>query len=308
MAAEHAQDTTRLDLTVPTVEALIALRADVAKAKPARRAQTRHAGPNASNIRGRGMEYAESRAYVPGDDARHIDWRLTARTGRAHTKLFQAETERLTVVVADTSASLFFGSRQRFKSVQAARIAAGVIWRAVLDGDRVGLVVPGHAAAPRRFGTGMRGALPLMHALVEAYAQPGAPDTGVWTKQLAGLRNVLRHGARMVVIADVHTVASVPAERWLMFHGVEVHVVLVVDAFEQLPPAKTLPVKLSAKRALLPLESTAAADRWQDHFSAPVAAFQASAQGLGVHVHVVRTDDDATAWLQYFNAPQAHVA
>ena len=80
------------------------------------------------------MEYAESREYVAGDDARHIDWRLTARTGRAHTKLFQAERERLSLIVADTSPALYFGTRVRFKSVQAARASAVAAWAAVRDG------------------------------------------------------------------------------------------------------------------------------------------------------------------------------
>ncbi|TGP40975.1 DUF58 domain-containing protein, partial [bacterium M00.F.Ca.ET.229.01.1.1] len=88
-------------------------------------------------LRGRGMEYAESREYVAGDDARHIDWRVTARTGRAHTKLFQAERERVSLIVADTSPALYFGTRVRFKSVQAARAGAVAAWSAQRRGVRV---------------------------------------------------------------------------------------------------------------------------------------------------------------------------
>ena len=83
------------------------------------------------------MEYAESREYAIGDDARHIDWRLTARSGKPHTKLFQAERERLTLIVADTAPALYFGTRVRFKSVQAARAGAIAAWAAVRDGDRI---------------------------------------------------------------------------------------------------------------------------------------------------------------------------
>src|SRR3546814_11310880 len=74
------------------------------------------------------MEYAESREYAHGDDARHIDWRLTARSGKPHTKLFRAERERLTLLVADTAPALYFGTRVRFKSVQAARAGAVAAW------------------------------------------------------------------------------------------------------------------------------------------------------------------------------------
>ena len=87
----------------PTLPELIALRALALGRRGARRGRHGVQGHALSNLRGRGMEYAESREYAQGDDARHIDWRLTARSGRTHTKLFQAERERLTLIVADTS-------------------------------------------------------------------------------------------------------------------------------------------------------------------------------------------------------------
>ena len=80
---------------VPTLPELIALRGLVQGRRGARRGHHGVQGHALSSLRGRGMEYAESREYAQGDDARHIDWRLTARSGRTHTKLFQAERERL---------------------------------------------------------------------------------------------------------------------------------------------------------------------------------------------------------------------
>src|SRR5690606_22834527 len=104
------------DGVIPTVRELVGLRATVTGRRAARRGS--HGGGQAlSPMRGRGMEYAESREYAAGDDARHIDWRVTARTGRAHTKLYQAERERLSLIVADTAPGLYFGTRVRFKSV-----------------------------------------------------------------------------------------------------------------------------------------------------------------------------------------------
>jgi len=98
-------------------------------------------GPYLSKIKGRGMEFAEVRPYQPGDDVRHIDWRVTARSGKPHTKLFREERERPVILVLDQSRSMFFGSRKRLKSVQAARLAALIGWRAILSGDRVGGVL-----------------------------------------------------------------------------------------------------------------------------------------------------------------------
>src|SRR5690606_31158752 len=122
------------DGVVPTLAELTALRAVAAARRPPRQGRLAGAGRAPSPVRGRGMEYAESREYAPGDEVRHIDWRVTARGGRPHTKMFQAERERLTLVVADTAPALYFGTRVRFKSVQAARAAAIAAWVAVRDG------------------------------------------------------------------------------------------------------------------------------------------------------------------------------
>ncbi|MCA1714226.1 MAG: DUF58 domain-containing protein, partial [Gammaproteobacteria bacterium] len=84
------------DGITPRLAELIALRGATQGRRPPRRGRHGVSGQALSPLRGRGMEYAESRAYALGDDARHIDWRLTARSGKPHTKLFQAERERLT--------------------------------------------------------------------------------------------------------------------------------------------------------------------------------------------------------------------
>ncbi|MBC7990878.1 MAG: DUF58 domain-containing protein, partial [Luteimonas sp.] len=125
------------DGLAPTLAELVALRAVAQGRRPPKRGRHGISGHALSPMRGRGMEYAESREYAIGDDARHIDWRLTARSGRAHTKLFQAERERLTLIVADTAPALYFGTRVRFKSVQAARAGAIAAWASVRDGDRI---------------------------------------------------------------------------------------------------------------------------------------------------------------------------
>ena len=91
---------------VPTLAELVALRAVAAARRAPRQGRLAGAGRAPSPLRGRGMEYAESREYAPGDEVRHIDWRVTARSGRAHTKVFQAERERLTLLVASDAGYL----------------------------------------------------------------------------------------------------------------------------------------------------------------------------------------------------------
>ena len=99
------------------------------------------AGDYQAAVKGRGMEYDESRPYQAGDEIRHIDWRVTARTGKAHTKLFREERERPVWLWIDFRAPMFFATRGRFKSVLAAELAALFAWTAARQGDRVGGMV-----------------------------------------------------------------------------------------------------------------------------------------------------------------------
>ena len=94
-----------------------------------------------SRNKGRGMEFDEVRHYQTGDDIRAIDWRVTARTGKTHTKLFREELERPVLIATDLSASMHFGSQLLFKSIQAAHLASLVAWHAKNRGDRLGGIV-----------------------------------------------------------------------------------------------------------------------------------------------------------------------
>lgn len=103
--------------------------------------QGQMSGNYLSRSKGRGMEFDEVRHYQTGDDIRAIDWRVTARTGKTHTKLFREELERPVLIATDLSASMHFGSQLLFKSVQAAHLASLVAWHAKNRGDRLGGIV-----------------------------------------------------------------------------------------------------------------------------------------------------------------------
>jgi uncharacterized protein (DUF58 family) len=98
-------------------------------------------GLHASRMRGRGLDFEEVRAYRPGDDVRTIDWRVTARTGQAHTRVYNEERDRPALVVVDQRLAMFYGTRLNLKSVTAAEAAALAAWRVFRSGDRVGTVV-----------------------------------------------------------------------------------------------------------------------------------------------------------------------
>ena len=98
-------------------------------------------GQHESNRKGRGMNFSEVRQYQAGDDIRSIDWRVTARTGKAHTKLFSEEREQPVILFLDLSSSMIFGSTLLLKSVQLAHFASQLCWLTVAQKDRIGAVI-----------------------------------------------------------------------------------------------------------------------------------------------------------------------
>jgi uncharacterized protein (DUF58 family) len=293
------------DGITPTLAELVALRASALGRRPPKRGRHGISGHALSPLRGRGMEYAESREYAIGDDARHIDWRLTARSGKPHTKLFQAERERLTLIVADTAPALYFGTRVRFKSVQAARAGAIAAWAAVRDGDRIAALRGSIKEAPVPPAAGPRGALRVLDALVRWYAQPPADDAGL-TIALDHARRLLRPGSRLVLLADPASVAEVPPQRWpaLTMHN-EVIVLLLSDPLEHDPPQAALPFQSAQHRLELDLATAAQRQRWRNEFVAPIEAAHAQLPARGVRVQLLSSDAPSESWLPLLGPARA---
>lgn len=105
------------------------------------RVRTVLGGKHASKLRGRGLDFEEVRNYVPGDDIRNIDWKVTARTQKTHSRVYSEEKEKPTLIVVDQSKSMFFGSQKKTKSVVAAELAALTAFKVLKEGDRVGGIV-----------------------------------------------------------------------------------------------------------------------------------------------------------------------
>ena len=101
----------------------------------------RQGGAYLSSFKGRGMEFDESRMYLPGDDIRSMDWKVTARTNQPHTKVFREERERPVLLWLDLNPSMFFATRGAFKSVVATQAASLLAWSTVSGNDRLGALV-----------------------------------------------------------------------------------------------------------------------------------------------------------------------
>lgn len=208
-AVTAPQKTAADEATRVTVEALLRQRHHVRRfgLNARLKATSAISGLHGSRFRGRGMDYAESRIYEPGDDIRNMDWRVTARTGKPHTKMFAEERERPVIFLVDANPSMKFGTRSQFKSVAAAKSASLLAWSVVNNGDRVGVMSfgPGGIHFQKPAG-GKRGMMHLIQHLVQADNSTDAdsPQRETLAAALKSLRSLVRPGSMVVILSDFH--------------------------------------------------------------------------------------------------------
>ena len=160
-------------------------------------------GGSVSRRLGRGLDFAEVREYQPGDDVRMIDWKVTARSGKAHTKLFVEERERPVLLVVDFRASMRFGTRGMYKSVLAARLAALLGWCAVASHDRVGgFVFTDDWHSEIRPQAGRRGLMALFRAIHHSQLRIPTRGGDQLAKSLGRLRHGVHSGSTVVLLSD----------------------------------------------------------------------------------------------------------
>lgn len=284
-------------MKLPQLDELIALRgtAQGLTLHGQRPAQALWLGGHRSAQRGRGLEFEEVRPYVAGDDPRSIDWRVTARRGKPHTKLFREERERPVWLLVDLHAGMFFGSRRQLKSGLAVRAAALLAWVAALGGDRVGAVIVGEQA-PRVLPPRSReaGVLPLLEALLEMQpASPGQPGAANSDEALRLLAPLVHPGSLVLAISDFARLDEQAGSRWsaLCAHS-ECRLFWITDALE----ANGLPA--GRFRAGLPgklwtLDGARARAPWQQAWQAREARLGALATQLALPVMRLDTADAA---------------
>lgn len=239
-------------------------------------------GSHRGSHRGRGLEFEEVRPYAPGDDVRSIDWRVTARRGRVHTKLFREERERPVWLVVDLQPGLFFGSRLQTKAALALRAAALLAWTAAAGGDRVGAVIRNGAEArclaPRSREAGVLRILTELVALQPR--QPAAPQPQNLREALGLLRPLLHPGSLVLSLSDFADAGGTGQAPWssLAAHA-ECRLFWLTDRLE----AEGLPqgrYRAGVPRRLAAIDGAASRAAWLAAWSEREARVNALAAGL----------------------------
>lgn len=265
-------------------------------------------GAYVSHFRGRGMEFDESRPYQPGDDPRSIDWRVTARSTTAYTKLFREERERPVLVVVDLRANMHFATRGCYKSVNASRAAALLSWAAHHRGDRLGGIIFGdtvHRELKPRLGR--RAALRYVHALAEhpdwktGSGRDDAAGEAALTMALGALRRVARPGSLVVVLSDfIGLNRNSQSYLSAIARHNEVLAVRLSDPFERElpPPGRYRLVGVDEEELAIDTYANAARRDYEHAFSERTQAFDDFCHRYGIHVMPLSTEDDPVAALQ----------
>jgi uncharacterized protein (DUF58 family) len=222
----------------PDVADLLALRHGLGQRPPARRpASAGRPGNQTVAAYGRGLEFAETRPWQPGDDRRAFDWRQLARHGRPYTKRFHAEHDRQVLIAVDRSPAMDFGTRVAFKSVTACRLAALLAWQALAAGERVGGGVwRSNSHRLRQPLPRQPGVLGLIGALVDEDPDVTAAAGGL-TTLLKAMIAAARHDDAVHLLSDFRDIG--PAETALLIRlGRRGPLTLwqVTDPFETAPP------------------------------------------------------------------------
>ena len=257
------------------------------------------AGLYLSVFRGQGMDFEEVREYQEGDEIRNMDWRVTARTGIPHLKVFREERERAVVLAVDVGAHMQFGTRGTFKNIQAARAAALLGWAASANQDRVGGLLFGDAERGARLvrpSRGRHGLWRLLRLLTdEAEVTRSAPNA--LQDALEKLVTSAPTGALVFVIADLESrcvhALELPLGRLGQRHEV---VLLPVDDPADHTPARHGPRAVPQSSTATPLtvdtDSRSGREAYRERWMLRRDALGHMARRLGIPVIPLPTNED----------------
>ena len=257
------------------------------------------AGLYASVFRGQGLNFEEVREYHEGDDIRNMDWKVTARTGEPHLKVFREERERSVLLCVDRGPHMDFGTRGTFKSIQAAKAAALLGWAANHLHDRVGGVLFGDPRCEDHYFRATKDRRALWRLLSALTTEPEQCDTTHGSNNLPGILHKASQGigtgGLVFVIADFNRdpqELKQPLSQLCQHHSV---VLVPVDdpADRELPDMGTVLFR-DARGDLLEVNTSdsTARERYRDEWETRRNRLVQLANSLGIAVIPVWTDED----------------
>lgn len=284
-----------------TVADLIGLATAPIVKRRTRRATGGHSGSLVSRMRGRGVDLDEVRLYQPGDDVRNIDWKVTARKEKPHTKIFREERERPTMLVVDQRRSMFFGSQIRLKSVAAAEVAARIAWQTLGARDRVGGIAI--AETSLRILKPIRSKLNVvrvLNAVADANnelsaSSPQAETNGsTWHSVLMNLRRATPVGHRIVFISDFEGIEEQDLRQLLVLQNHnEISLVHIYDPIEQFLPTKgAYAVTDGSRRVTFTGGNSRNQRRYEGRFEEHRMRLQNACRTRGIRFVSISTGDD----------------
>ena len=256
-------------------------------------------GLHHSKLRGRGIDFDQVRAYQPGDDVRSIDWRVTARTQKPHTKVFHEERERPIFIIVEQSRRLFFGSGIALKSVIAAQAASLLGWAALDHNDRIGGLVfsdhEHHEIKPRRSKQSL---LQLLNWTVRANqglsVDSPASQRDSFSLALRRAREVLRPGSLVIILSDERALGDTAEQQLsLLARHTDLLLLPLSDTLDHALPAAGL-LRFVQDHAQLEMDTQDAAlrQRYLAQGEARQARWKRLAQKLGVLLLPLHTRAD----------------
>lgn len=279
---------------------LIALRRYACSASYEPEQRTLRSGNHLSKLRGRGMDFAEVRNYQAGDEVRHMEWRITARTGKPHVKLFQEERERPTILLTDFNPTMYFGTRIAFKSVIAAKLAAIIAWTVVAQGDRIGGLLFSETQHNEFLPKGHEaGVLPFLAALSRYTQSPNrmaqhTVKTKPLSEALIRLRRVTRPGSILVLISDFYSLDAESEQHLsrLRAHN-DVLAYHVCDSIElNAPKPQQYAITNGQQEMILDTTQPAVVKAYEQHFHQQADALQALMQRNRIQYVQVTSETD----------------
>jgi hypothetical protein len=184
-----------LNVTLP-LNALIAEEAYISKNSDSAKGNGPWPGPYRGNKHGQGLDFDELRQYMPGDDTRHIDWKVTARRNEPYTRLYREEKERLLTLALDFRTPMFTGIKS-LRAVSAGLLAARLIWQATQLGTRCNLLIQTdkhlHSLPP---ASGTTNALNACQLIASSFEQAKADRDDKSTQDMTPLLDKLLSNGR----------------------------------------------------------------------------------------------------------------